>query len=297
MVVKESHLKASGATFHKGWKNGRGLIGSISATAWRPRDRTFELIAYRQENKWGKPRKIDTACVQKMDTLIKTTFNNYDYEERHTAIMPNSPCPVLYGIRGDVEEDLHRARDIVQSEEIARWLIYLTNQGTDEHIISGSISSLEPFTSVRVRGTVASIPKTIVGGHLIFQLTSGKKTVDCTIYEPAKNFRSIGEKLRPGDIISVQGGVREEPFTITVEKLYIEELASITEKTANPLCRKCGKRMKSVGKNQGYRCAVCGAKAGESQAEFSAVDRELEPGWYEPPVGSRRHLARPLKRF
>ncbi len=295
IVEKKPHLKTANPKFHKGWKNGRGLIGSISATAWRPRDYTHELIAYREENKWGKPRKIDTASVQKMDKAITSTFNNYDYEEKHMAIMPSSPCPILFGIRGDAEKDLHKARDMIESEKKARWLIYQTNQGTDDHIISGSVSNLEPFTSVKVLGKVASIPKMIAGGHLIFQLSNGKKAVDCTIYEPAKNFRRIGEQLLPGDIITVQGGVREEPFTINVEKLYIEKLASITEKTANPMCKKCKKRMKSVGKNQGYRCS-CGAKAKESQAEFSKIKRELKIGWHEPPVGSRRHLAKPLKR-
>ena len=295
VVEKKPHLKATNPKFHKGWKNGRGLIGSISASAWRPRDFTHELIAYREENKWGKPRKINTASVQKMDKAIKTTFNNYDYEEKHMAIMPSSPCPILYGVRGDAEKHLHKAKGMIESEKIARWIIFLTNQGTDDHIIQGNISSLEPFTSVKVHGKVASIPKIIAGGHLIFQLSNGKKTVDCTIYEPAKNFRRVGEKLRPGDIISVQGGVREEPFTINVEKLFVEKLAKISEKTANPMCNSCKKRMKSVGKDQGYRCS-CGAKAAEGQAEFSMVKRELKIGWYEPPVGSRRHLALPLKR-
>ncbi len=294
-LLSGNHPEAAEPKFHKGWKNGRGLIGSISASAWRPHDSTYELVAYRQEKKWGKPRKINVASVQKMDKSIKTTFNNYDYEEKHMAIMPSSPCPILFGIRGDVEKDLHKAKEIVESEKIDRWIIFLTNQGTDDHIIQGSISSLEPFTSVKVRGKVVNVPIIIPGGHLIFQLSNGKKIVDCTIYEPAKNFRRIGEKLRPGDIVSVQGGVREEPFTINVEKLYVEKLASITEKTANPMCKKCKKRMKSVGKNQGYRCS-CGAKAKEGQAEFSVVKRELKAGWYEPPVGSRRHLALPLKR-
>ncbi len=296
VVKKNPHLKVANPKFHKGWKNGRGLIGSISATAWRPRDSTYEVIAYREQKKWGKPRKIDIASVQKMDKSIKTTFNNYDYEEKHMAIMPSSPCPILFGIRGDAEKDLHRARDIVESEKISRWLIFLTNQGTDDHIVQGSISSLEPFTSVKVRGKVASVPRIIEGGHLIFRLSNGKKEVDCTIYEPAKGFRRVGEKLRPGDVISVQGGIRKEPFTINVEKLYIETLANVSEKVANPMCKKCKKRMKSIGKDQGYRCS-CGAKARENQAEFSVVKRELKIGWYEPPVGSRRHLAMPLKRL
>ncbi|MBU4031517.1 MAG: DNA-binding protein, partial [Candidatus Thermoplasmatota archaeon] len=191
---------------------------------------------------------------------------------------------------------LPAAMNTVKSEIIGRWLIFLTNQGTDDHIINASISNLRPFTSARIRGTIAGMPRIIGGGHLIFPITNGKKTVDCTVYEPAKNFRHVGEKLRPGDVITVMGAVRESPFTINVEKLFVEELATVIEKKANPLCGKCNKRMKSVGKGQGYKCARCGKKAKNSDAEFEVLDRGLKTGWYEPPVGARRHISKPLKR-
>jgi hypothetical protein len=54
--------------------------------------------------------------------------------------------------------------------------------------------------------------------------------------------------------------------------------------------------MKSIGKGQGYRCAICGRKTAENEAEFTSRTREVKTGWYEPPVGSRRHLSKPLKR-
>jgi tRNA(Ile2)-agmatinylcytidine synthase len=144
---------------------------------------------------------------------------------------------------------------------------------------------------------VASEPKTIKGGHLIFRLSNGNRAVDCTIYEPAKSFRRVGEILVLGDVLEVIGGVRERPFTINVEKLKIKVLAESRMKTKNPLCKECGKRMKSVGKGQGYRCSICGKKAKETDAEFKTVKREIKLGWHEPPVGSRRHLSKPLKRM
>ncbi len=296
IVQLDSHLKKSKPDFNKGWKNRRGLIGAISAAAWRPRDRTHELIAYREKKKWGMPRRIDATGVMKMDRKITSTFNNYDYEERHMAFAPASPCPILYGIRGDVEGDLPKASTMIKSEKKARQLIFLTNQGTDDHIRRASISDMEPYTSVKVRGTVYSRPETIKGGHLIFTISNGRKTVDCTIYEPAKSFRRVGESLTPGDRVTVLGGIREKPFTINVEKLRIEKLVIIRDKVANPLCKKCNKRMKSVGKNQGYRCR-CGKKAGETEAEFKTISRKLAIGWHEPPVGSRRHLSKPIKRM
>lgn len=294
VVDLRHHIDDANVDFGRGWKNSRGLIGSVSAMAWRPRDRTYELITYREPKRGGKPRKVDAASVIKMDKKFKGTFNNYDYELKHVAFAPNSPCPILYGIRGDAPDYLPDASKMVVSEKINRWLIYMTNQGTDDHIIPASISSLKPYTSVRVTGKVKKMPRIIEGGHLIFSLTNGRHSVDCTIYEPAKNFRHIGEKLRPGDEITVQGAVREEPFTINVEKLHIRKLVDVQVKTANPMCKPCGKRMKSYGKGQGYRCARCGAKS--SDAEYTLEKRDLKKGWYEPPVGAMRHISKPLKR-
>jgi tRNA(Ile2)-agmatinylcytidine synthase len=294
VVELKTHLKQANPDFSMGWKNKRGLIGAVSAMAWRPHDRTYELIAYREPKRWGTPRKVDEASVIKMDKKFPDTFNNYDYEEKHVVFAPASPCPILFGIRGNRPDYLADAMAAVKSEKIDRWLIFLTNQGTDDHIIDASISNLRPFTSVRIRGTVAGMPRVIEGGHLIFPIINGKNTVDCTIYEPAKKFRWVGEQLRPGDVITVQGAVRETPPTINVEKLCIEELARTSVKIANPLCRKCNKRMKSYGKGQGYRCARCGAKARD--AEYASEVRNLKPGWYEPPAGAMRHLAMPIKR-
>ena len=146
-------------------------------------------------------------------------------------------------------------------------------------------------------GRVASTPRKIQGGHLIFGLSNGKDTVDCTIYEPAKGFRKVGSALMPQDKLTIFGGVRESPFTINVEKIKIGSLARAEKKVANPMCGKCKKRMKSIGKGQGYRCASCGKKAPETGAEYEPVERAIKPGWYEPPVGSRRHLSKPLKRM
>jgi tRNA(Ile2)-agmatinylcytidine synthase len=289
------HLEAADPDFCHGWKNRRGLIGAVSAMAWHPLGRTYELITYREQKKWGTPRKVEPASVMFMDAKFPGTFNNYDYELEHVAFAPASPCPILYGIRGNGYDYLPAAMRYVKSENVDRWLIFLTNQGTDDHIIPASISNLQPFTSVRIRAKVAAMPRMIEGGHLVFPITNGRTTVDCTIYEPAKSFRFVGDKLRPGDIITVLGAVRESPPTINVEKLHVEELAVSMVKMANPLCTKCSKRMKSVGKGQGYKCQKCGAKARD--AEFSPEERALEPGWYEPPVGARRHLSKPLKRF
>src|SRR5205823_11151130 len=49
------------------YKNGRGIIGALDAAAWRTRDRTYEVLAYRDESRWGTPRVLDPDSVKYMD--------------------------------------------------------------------------------------------------------------------------------------------------------------------------------------------------------------------------------------
>lgn len=77
---------------------------------------------------------------------------------------------------------------------------------------------------------------------------------------------------------------------LKLEKLRIDELDR-TE-LVNPTCPDCGRSMASAGANQGYRCRDCGTHA-DAKVE-RAVERDIEPGWYEVPPTARRHVAKPL---
>ncbi len=280
----------------KGYKNRRGLIGATASISWRPRDRTHEVIAYREKTRWGTDRKIDENSVVKMDKAFPSTFNNYDYNNKVVVVAPNSPCPVLFGIRGDKPKELPKAMKTIKSEKKDRWILFETNQGTDEHLQKKKIKEVSKYHSVITSGEVYSKPKTIEGGHVIFSISKGKK-IDCAAYEPTKEFRTLVRKLIPGDVITVYGGVREKPLTINIEKMRIENMTELKRKTGNPFCPSCGKRMKSVGKKAGYRCLSCGAKVSEEGVELKKVDRGIKEGFYEVPVCARRHLAKPLKRL
>ncbi len=273
------------------YKKGRGLIGATAAVAWRPRDRTYEMLTYRKGERW-----IDAESVKKMDRKCPKTFDNYDYENRHIQIMPNSPCPILYGIRGDGVEELRKAMKIVISSEIERWLLFETNQGTDAHVQRKKIEEVKPYESVIIKGAVWEEPRVIKGGHMILSVKNGKE-IECAAYEPTKGFRRLIQKLVRGDVIIVYGGVRKEPMTINIEKMKVCRLAEAYKKKENPLCERCGKHMKSIGKGGGYRCRKCGEKAREKDAIMEKVKRDIKEGWYEVPVVSRRHLAKPLKRM
>jgi len=279
----------------KGYKNCRGLIGATSAISWIPSlDRTFELISYRQKKRWGTKRDVDSESVKKMDKIVKTTFDNYDYKNKHNRLVPNSPCPVLYGIRGEVVKDLIKASSIVKSEPVDSWLIFETNQGTDDHLQKKNVEDIQSYQSVIVKGSVNRNPSTIYGGHIIFSIKDSTGTIDCAAYEPTKEFRNIVNNIYIGDIVEVYGGIRKEPLTINIEKIQIEQLATIFKKVENPICPNCGKHMKSKGKNQGYKCKKCSTKS--NSPKVNEIKRTIKTGFYEVPICARRHLSKPLKR-
>lgn len=291
----ETMLTGLGAAWRK-YKEGRGLIGASAAIAWRPRDRTWEVIAYRHPERLGTDRAIDPASVIQMDKATKATFNNYDYENGHVAITPGSPCPILYGIRGDSADELLMAKGMIRGEEPDMWLLFLTNQATEDHIVDRRVQSIRPRDSARIRVRVVSKPVTIPGKHVIVRVSDGEE-IDAAFYEPSRSLRAVARELLPGDDITLYGSVRESPRSLNVEKMRIMGLVETKRKLHNPMCQKCGKRMGSLGAGQGFRCKRCGAKAPSESAEFAAVPRRIKPGWYEPPVASRRHLHKPLRRM
>jgi tRNA(Ile2)-agmatinylcytidine synthase len=274
--------------------SGRGLIGAAAAAAWRPMDRTYEVLAYRERERWGRDRDVSPEDVALLDERFPSTFNNYERAACRPAIVPHTTCPVLYGIRGDSPLELVRAPASVASEPVDRWMLFITNQGTDDHIIT-DWESLVPNSSYLVEGIVEALPATIPGGHVLFPLRTKDGEIDCAAYEPSKGFRDIVRQLRPGDRVQVMGELREAPRTLNIEKLNVLELSPSRVKVSNPPCPQCGRRTKSAGRGQGYRCRECGIKG--LQPVMEEEPRQLSPGWYEPPVCARRHLSKPLKRM
>jgi tRNA(Ile2)-agmatinylcytidine synthase len=291
----EEILKEKNA-FFKGYKNRRGLIGATASISWESSDgKSYEVISYREKEKWGSKRSVDNKSTIKMNESFPSTFDNYDYENKHNRLVPSSPCPVLFGIRGDIDKDLIDAKSVIKSEKVDSWLIFETNQGTDDHLKRKKIKDIIAYDSVIVEGAVSKIPETIAGGHVIFSIKDSTGKIDCAAYEPTKQFRNIVRELLTGDIVEVYGGVREKPLTVNLEKIKVEKLVKRIEKVENPVCPKCGKHMKSRGKDQGYKCIKCGVKS--DKPLFEEVKRNLKNGFYEVPVCARRHLSKPLKRF
>jgi tRNA(Ile2)-agmatinylcytidine synthase len=274
----------------------RGLVGAAAALAWPMERTTWELLAYRPRHRWGQSRDVDPSSVRKMASDNPTTFDSYDVKTGGLTMVPSSPCPVLFGIRGTDPAQLPKALGQVRSEAHEGWVIFVTNQATDDHLTPKAMTDVRPFESVAVRGTVAALPGTIPGGHVIFEIEDGPDRLAVAAYEPTKGFRQVIRGLDTGDVIIACGSIREEPRTLNMEKMKVLSLGSEVErvKTGNPRCPECGKSMKSIGSGAGYRCHRCGTKAPESAADFEERPRALSTGWFEVPTNARRHLARPL---
>jgi len=277
--------------------NGRGLIGALASIGADLDDHTYELIAYRMPENIGSKRMVDGNSVALMDDRhFPVVFDSYDRNNDYIAIAPNSPCPVLYGIRGNDWKVLEDASSMVSSEPINMSQVFMTNQGTDAHIQEMPIGEVGEYMSVKVLGRITESPHYEHRGHLFFKMADETGDIIAAAYEPTKEFRNTISKLFIGDRIAAWGGVSRTEFglTINLEKILVYGLVRIVENIV-PSC--CGKKMQSIGKGKGYRCKQCGLKISESDVATRNRGRDVKKGLYEVPIIARRHLAKPLSRL
>jgi len=287
-----------------GFNTCRGIIGALAAVGETlEADHTYELIAYRMAENCGLKRKVDAASIFEMDKLTQPyTFNNVDLEKGRVVITPRGPDPILFGIRGETPEIVKKAFRIVKLlEPVERWVVFRTNQGTDAHLRRVvALNQIEPYNSVIVRGVVSRHPRLIPLRHVIFSIKDETGEVDCAAYEPTGALRKVARDLIVGDSIEAYGAVRKpsagKRLTINLEKINILALAPKIV-LQNPICPKCGKRLKSMGKGKGFRCEKCGARFDDAEKVQTARERGLKAGLYVTSTRSQRHLTKPLSRY
>lgn len=287
-----------------GYNTCRGIIGALSAIGEPLNgDCTYELIAYRTPQNWGTKRCVDEQSIFEMDKQLQPqVYNNVDLEKNRVIITPRGPDPILFGIRGESAEVVGKAFSLVKLQEpVERWVIFRSNQGTDAHLTRvETLGGLEPYRSVIVRGGVSGNPRIVPLRHVIFSIKDGTAEVDCAAYEPTGDLRKIARELIVGDNVEVYGAVhkatKDKPLTINLEKINILKLA-LKVKETNPSCQKCGKRLKSMGKNQGFRCESCGEKYKDVVKQETVLPRALKTGLYITSTRSQRHLTKPLRRY
>jgi tRNA(Ile2)-agmatinylcytidine synthase len=265
-------------------------------------DHTFELVAYREKENWGTPRRVDEMSVKRMDRLTAPrTFNSYDFENERTLVTPHGPDPVLLGIRGESPHAVVNAFQMVRIREpVERWVVFRTNHGTDAHFDATRLNGqIGLFRTAVLKGTVVDKPERITGGHVFFTLKYDGSRVRCAAFAPTGKFREIVAKLIPGDQVTVLGGLRKHagfPLALNLEKLQIHSLQEDV-RIENPTCPRCGKHLKSSGIGQGFKCVKCSFKAPNAKKTSTRRPRSLEAGLYVPDKKAQRHLTKPLSRY
>ena len=292
----EEFAEKIGARAHK-FKKGRGIIGAIAAISIELDDETFECLAYRTKENYGTKRLLDQDSIYLMnEKTYPETFDNIDIEGNYTAIEPHTPCPVLYGIRGNTAEIVEQAHKMVKSyEEIEDYCIFRTNQHTDMHIQDNvSINDMKDASCYKISCHVVENPHDIEGGHVFFKVSDNTGIIECAAFEPTKVFRKTVRQLRLNDELILYGGLNEN-HTFNIEKFQLTKVAP-QYNYSNPLCE-CGKRMKSAGKDKGYKCPKCGSKLRKADKIREIIPRDIKEGFYEVPTEARRHLSKPIIRM
>jgi tRNA(Ile2)-agmatinylcytidine synthase len=287
-----------------GFKKCRGIIGALAAVGETfEGDYTFEILAYRVPENYGLKRRVDESSIVEMDKATAPyTFNNVDEEKERVIITPRGPDPILLGIRGETPEIVKKAYERVKPlETVERRVIFRTNQGTDAHLKRvKQLSQIKPYNPVITRGTVVENPKIIPRRHVIFSIKDESAQVDCAAYEPTGVLRKAARKLIAGDYVEVYGGVRAPsqsyPLTINLEKIRVLKLAPKIV-YQNPVCTKCGKRLKSMGRNKGFRCEKCGSRYTDLGKIEVKIEREIKESLYMTSTRSQRHLTKPFRRY
>ncbi len=280
--------------------NGQGLVGAIGAIGYDFDDHTMELLSYRKRLQFGKQRRISVDSVKDMqEKTFPDTFNSFDTKKGRILIAPHGPDPVFYGIRGESADSLLHATKILKtSEKLDGHMIFKSNQGTGDHLKNNlTFENMRPFASGRITGTVSNIPKTLRGGHVFFKIISQGHEYWCALYKPT-GISTMASHLLKGDKICGGGGVRRasKNFARVINLEFLDVISLVTHiMVSNPECKKCHKKMKSKGKNQGFECIRCGKTA--LKKITSIVPRRIKRQLYLPKISAHRHLTRPLQRI
>lgn len=271
---------------------GRGVIGATAALAWPAARTTWERIAYRAPERVGTPRAVEAAWVREIEWGFGTVFDSYDIANEEVVCVPGGLDPVLWGLRGEDPRELEHASALLGPERPAHETLFLTNQGTDDHLVERRAADCREHESARLRGRVTAGP-TERNGTVLLEIEDGTGALRCAAYPPTRAFRHTVRALDAGDEITACGGLHAGPdgrLTLGIEKMLVH--ATVPRAAGAPACPTCARSMQSAGKGAGYRCRVC-----HTRAQARTAESLVRPGWHEVPASARRHLAMPLKRL
>jgi tRNA(Ile2)-agmatinylcytidine synthase len=284
--------------------NGQGLVGSLAAIGCLLyQDHTFEVISYRKPEYCGSIRIVNASkVIEYTKNTFPNTFNNYDKNHGRVLIAPHGPDPVFCGIRGENPEVVVSSLESLElKEKLDGYMVFRSNQGTNMHLQNVlKLSQLKAYTAGYIHCKISTKPHIVQGGHVMFQIEDLNGVIcPAAIYEPT-DLATIASKLEKGDVIKIGCSVRKatskHPRILNIEYLSILQLVDIYH-ALNPLCKSCGKRMKSEGKNKGFQCGGCKYKEKEGKKVCVLQNRNIKTGLYLPTPKSHRHLTKPIHRY
>ena len=253
---------------------GNGRIGATAAVLWPATQCTYEAIAWRSNEAEGR-RQLDEVALAEVEDL-KDTFLCRNPKLGTSLLAPRGNSPVLFGIRSWTKDGAQHALDILEqgndTEPTKGSLVFQTNQATGDHL------------EVPVEAYVRS--KSILKkGHVVLETTQGTWMA----FRQSGHIALLSQWVIKGDLL-IGNGLRDEDDVLHLELLKVKK--SISEQK-RPLCVRCNKSMKSMGKNQGLRCKRCNLTSDRGWVEVERIPPFQN--WVQPPPSSRRHLSKPLE--
>jgi tRNA(Ile2)-agmatinylcytidine synthase len=285
-----SVLDRRGATVRTAGSD-RGLVGAAAAIAWRGTRPTWEMIAYRAPGTEGSLREVDGESVRAAQARFPRLFLCDDPRTRRLLVVPHTPCPILYGLRGTNPAAPLAARRLVRSEPVDRWMLFRTNQGSGDHLRRRPIRDVGEFESAVVTGSVAALPESLAGGHVRLSLVDDAGArLSCLAFEPTKTLPRVARSLRPGDRIRVWGSRARDPV-FRMEGITLLALGRRSTTPRPPRCGTCGRSSHSLGRSRGFRCPECRRRWPPEAATVTELAPQYGRGTYHPTPSARRHLA------
>jgi tRNA(Ile2)-agmatinylcytidine synthase len=269
----------------------RGLVGAAAAIAWPGARASWELIAYRRPGRWGTPRTVEATSVRRAARAWPDLFLCEDPRTRRVMVAPHTPCPILFGLRGTNSVAPMRARRLIRSEPVDRWVLFRTNQASGDHLVPRARVHVPPYTSARLTARVRSPPVIRPGGHVAFSVADQDGgELDCVAFEPTKTLPRVARSLAPGDRVRVWGSRGPEPV-LRLEGIQILAVSTRRGASRAPRCPVCRRAARSLGRQRGYRCARCRRRWPPEAGRGPRIPPEFGIGIYHPTPSARRHLA------
>jgi len=289
MAVAENVVLSQAPTADKSWGS-HGIIGATAATSWAAQSHTWEAIAWRDDCS-STVREICERTLSVIDSW-QGTFMSRDSRKGRSLIAPRGNCPVLFGVRArDKKTANNAAKKLLESEATqpsSGMRIFMTNQASDDHLnelFSGKVISTKILSRGHVILQIESSAAEVIEGEEVPAIQS-----TWMAFAQSGDVKNLAQWLQAGDLIKGKGLLADDG-ALHLEKLKLVEASERNKR--RPPCEKCGRTVKSQGKNNKLRCPAC--KNLQENIWIYNPQNPPHRGWVQPPSDHRRHLARPLK--